>query len=226
MDFREVLGLMDLDIKQGIVKTGTTIIGIKCKEGAIIASDRRATVDGHLIMQKDFKKVIPINSYMLMAVAGTASDAVLLSRVIAAELKLKELKTKVRPTVKEAAQLLAISLYKNIRTPSMIPYVVATICGGFNEDGSVEIYSLSPAGDIREIKDYDSSGSGMTFVIGLLERQYKKEPTLKEGVELAKECIKSSTQRDAASGNGIDVFTITKDRIEKTVSEEIIAEYR
>src|SRR3989344_3220986 len=216
---------MDQDIKQGILKTGTTIIGIKCKEGAVIASDRRATVDGHLIMQKDFRKIIQVNDYMIMAIAGTASDAVLLSRVISAELKLKELKTKSRPTVKEASQLIAFSLYRNIRTPSMIPYVVATICGGFNEDGSVEIYSLSPAGDIREIKDYYASGSGMPFAMGLLERQYRKDVTIKEGTELSKECIKASTQRDAASGNGIDVFAITKGAIEKVVSEEIVATY-
>ena len=217
---------MDLDIKQGIVKTGTTILGLKCKDGAVIASDRRATVDGRLIVQKDFKKIIRINSYMIMAVAGTASDAVLLSRVIAAELKLKELKTKARPTVKESAQLIAISLYRNIRSPSMIPYVVATICGGVNEDGSVEIYAISPAGDIREINDYDASGSGMMFAVGLLERQYSKDMTIKQAEHLAQECIKSSTQRDAASGNGIDVYVLSKEGIEQTISEEILAEYR
>jgi 20S proteasome alpha/beta subunit len=49
---------------------------------------------------------------------------------------------------------------------------------------------------------------------------------VKEAVELAKECIKSSTQRDSGSGNGIDVFTITKDGIKHVVSEQIVAEYK
>ncbi len=216
---------MNTEIEKNVLKTGTTIIGIMCKDGAVIASDRRATADGHLVMQKDFRKIIPINDYMIMAVAGTASDAVLLAKVIGAELKLKELKTKVRPSAKEAAQLIAFSLYRNIRSPSMIPHIVATICGGFNEDGSVEIYALSPAGDIREINDYDASGSGMPFAMGLMERQYRKDCSVKEGVELAKECIKASTQRDAASGNGIDVYALTKGTINKVVSEEIVATY-
>ena len=66
----------------------------------------------------------------------------------------------------------------------------------------------------------------MPYILGLLERLYKKDLSVKEGVELAKECLKSSTQRDTGSGNGIDVFTITKDGIKQVISEEIVAEYR
>ena len=62
--------------------------------------------------------------------------------------------------------------------------------------------------------------------LGLLERQYKKGLTVREGIELAKEALKSSTQRDTASGYGIDIFTITKEGIKKVVSQEIIPEYK
>jgi 20S proteasome alpha/beta subunit len=50
--------------------------------------------------------------------------------------------------------------------------------------------------------------------------------SIKEGIELAQEAIKSSTQRDVGSGYGIDVFTITKDGIKKVVEQEIHSEYR
>jgi len=213
------------EVSKNILKTGTTILGIKCKDGAVIAADRRATM-GNFIAQKDTEKVRQVNDYLLVAIAGNAADAILLTKIVGAELRLKELKTHSRPTVHEAANLIAMSSYRNIRSPSMLPNIVATINGGFNTDGSVEIFSTSPGGDLSEIKDYDANGSGMMFVIGLLERQYKKEITVKEAVELAKECLKSSTQRDTASGNGIDVFTITKDGIKHVVSEEILPQYK
>ena len=77
------------------------------------------------------------------------------------------------------------------------------------------------------MEDYDANfGSGMPFVLGLLERQYKKNLTIKEGIELAKECIKSSTQRDTGSGFGIDIYSITKDGIKKEVSQEIQASFK
>ena len=66
----------------------------------------------------------------------------------------------------------------------------------------------------------------MPYVLGLLERQYKPGLSVKEGIELAKESIKSSTQRDIGSGYGMDIFTITKEGIKKVVDQEIVSEYK
>ena len=46
---------MDQDLKNSILKSGTTIIGIVCKDGVVMASDRRATA-GNLIAMKNAKK--------------------------------------------------------------------------------------------------------------------------------------------------------------------------
>ena len=109
----------------------------------------------------------------------------------------------------------------------MIPSIVGTLIAGFDENGSVELYTIEPAGSVQKVEDYDANfGSGMPYVLGLLERQYKKDISIEQGVELAKEALKSSTQRDMASGYGIDVFTITKDGIKKVVDQEIKPEYK
>jgi proteasome beta subunit len=109
----------------------------------------------------------------------------------------------------------------------MIPAIAGFLIAGFNEDGSIQLYSVMPDGGIMEIEDYDANvGSGMPFVLGLLERQYKPGISVKEGVELAVEAIKSSTQRDIGSGHGIDVFIITKEGIKKVIEQEIVAEYK
>jgi proteasome beta subunit len=60
----------------------------------------------------------------------------------------------------------------------------------------------------------------------LLERQYKKGMNVEDGVKLAIESIKSSTQRDTGSGYGIDVFTITKEGIKKVTSQTIESTYK
>ena len=57
---------------------------------------------------------------------------------------------------------------------------------------------------------------------------YKKDLSMEEGIELAKDAIKSSSERDTASGHGIDVFAITpqgikhisKQKAEPVYSEE------
>ena len=217
---------MEQELKNSILKTGTTILGIVCKDGVVMASDRQSTA-GNIVMSKNSEKTKQINDYLLISGTGMVSDIQRIAKLLPAELKLKELKSKSRPSVKQSASLMANILYSGIRQHSMIPMQAGFLLSGFNEEGTCELYSIEPAGSVIKVEDYDANfGSGMPYVLGLLERQYKKGLSVKEGIELAKEAIKSSTQRDTGSGYGIDVFTITKDGIKKAVDQEIVSEYK
>jgi len=214
------------DISKNVLKTGTSILGIVCKDGIVMAADRRVTA-GNLIVGKNFKKVMKINDYLVISWTGSVSDAQRISKLVPAELRLKELRTKQRPSVVEAANLVANIAYNGIRQPSMMPFIAGTLVAGFNEDGSTELYSIEPAGSVMKIEDYDANfSSGMPFILGLLERQYKKGMTIEQTIELAIEALKSSTQRDNASGNGMDIFTITKDGIKKAFEKELVSELK
>jgi len=213
---------MDQDLDKNILKTGTSLVGLVCKEGVVMAGDRKATAGGQIVMSKNAKKVVQLNDYIVVSGTGVSSDIDMLQKLITAELKLKELKDKRRPTVKEAANLIAMIAYKNIRQPSMIAFIAGTMVGGYNEDGTSELYSIEPAGSVMRVEDYDANfSSGMPYILGLLERQYKKDLSIEEGIKLAIESIKSSSQRDTASGHGVDVFTITKEGI-KHVSKQTV----
>jgi len=218
---------MDSELKNSILKTGTTILGIVCKDGVVMAGDKQSTLGQSIAYRKDSQKIQSVNDYCMIGWTGSVSDAQKVSKLLAAELKLKELRSKSRPTIKQAANLLSQLNYSGIRKPSMIPQQAGFLLGGFNQDGSTELFTILPDGAIVVIDDYDANiSSGMPYVLGLLERQYKKGMTIKEGVELAKEALKSSTQRDVGSGYGIDIFTITKSGIKKAVEQEIKAEYK
>ncbi len=204
---------MDQDLKNSIVQTGTTIIGIVCKNGVIMASDKQASA-GSMVMSKYEQKIYPVKDYLLVSGCGMAAEIQRIPKYLSAELRLKELRSRSRPTVKQAANLLSNLIASRQQAGFLI--------SGFNEDGSVELYSMDPVGHISKVKDYDANfGSGMPFVLGLLERQFKKDMTIKEGIELAKEALKSSTQRDMGSGYGIDIFSITKEGIKKEVAEKL-----
>ncbi|MCK5625182.1 proteasome subunit beta [Candidatus Pacearchaeota archaeon] len=216
---------MDEELKNSILKTGTTILGIVCKDGVVMAADRQSTA-GTIVMNKDSQKIQRVNNYLLFAGTGMVSDIQRSVKLAAAELRLKELKSRARPSVKQGANLVAAMIYQSIRQPTMLQFMVGSLIAGVNEDGNSELYSIDPSGGIKQIADYDANfGSGMPFVLGLLERQYKKEMTIQEGVELALESIKSATQRDIGSGHGMDVFTITKEGIKKVVDKEIKPNY-
>lgn len=210
-----------------MLRSDTSLVAIVCREGVVMGADRRVTAGGHIVMSKDEQKVAQINDYLVVSWTGNASDAVFTQKLITAELRLKQLKTGARPTVKEAANLIGMMLYRNIRTPSMIPSIVGTLVGGLNEDGTTDLYTIEPAGGVYKVKEYDANfSSGMPFILGFLERMYKRDISIQEAVELAKECLKASTERDPASGNGIDIFSITKSGIQHAVAEKIIPQFK
>ena len=217
---------MEQELKNSILKSGTTIVGVVCKDGVVMGADRQTTA-GNLVMSKNTQKTVKINDYLVVSGTGNASDIEMQKKVISAELKLKELKSKRRPSVKEAANLIGTITYRNIRQPTMIPSVVGTLVAGVNEDGSAELYTVEPAGTAMKVDDYDANfGSGMPFVLGLLERSYSKDMSIEEGVEIVIESLKSSTQRDTGSGYGMDIFTFSKDGIEHKVAQQIAPEYK
>ena len=57
------------------------------------------------------------------------------------------------------------------------------------------------------------------MAFGVLETLYHDDLTIQEGISLGAKAINAAVQRDIASGNGIDILTITKDGLKKVLSK-------
>ena len=205
--------------KENVLETGTTTVGIVCKDGIVLAADKRATA-GYLIASKKTEKVQTITDNIAMTMAGTVSDAQLLIKLSQSELRLKKIRAGRDVTVKEAANLVARMVYSNIRKFSVIPGVAHFVMGGRDSSGCY-LYDIYADGSVMEIDDFIGSGSGSVFAFGVLETMWKKDMSVEEGVKLAVKCINAAVQRDIASGDGIDVFTITKDGAKRVLAKEV-----
>lgn len=197
------------------LKTGTTTVGIKFKDGIILAADRRATA-GNYIVDKSCEKVFNITEDMALTMAGAVSDAQLLVKLIKAELQLRFLKTNRKPTVKEAANLLSSMIYQNAR--SYFSGGTHFLLGGKDNSG-YHLYDLFVDGSIIEIKDFVSSGSGSVIAWGVLETSYEDDMEIGEAKKLAMKSINAALQRDSASGGGLTLFTITKEGAKKEIDK-------
>lgn len=184
-------------------KKGTTTLGLVCKDGVVLASERRATM-GTLIAHKSTKKLYELDDNLGMTTAGLVGDLQILARYITAEVELYKLKRDASMPVGACATLLANILSGR----RMFPYWVQLVVGGVDRSGN-HVYSLDMAGGC--IPDsYVTTGSGSPYVYGVLEDQYKENMDMKDGVDLAIRALSAAMKRDAASGDGIDIATITK----------------
>ncbi|MBU2638196.1 MAG: proteasome subunit beta [Nanoarchaeota archaeon] len=208
---------MNKDIKD-MVAHGTTTVGLVCKEGIILAADRRASA-GYFVADKKAQKIQRITDYMAITTAGLVSDTQLFTRIIRAQLKLLKIRKGKEPTVEEASNLLASLAYVNIRRPSMVPGIVGFLLGGMDKTG-FGLYEIGVDGSTSKADDYKTDGSGSYVAVGVLETLYKKDMTMQEGIELAVKALNAAMQRDIATGNGIDVLTITKDGVKNVISRQ------
>lgn len=202
-----------------VLKTGTTTVGIMCKDCVVLAADKRAT-SGNFIASKKVDKVVPINERMALTTSGVVSDIQLLIKILKAELKLKSIRVDREPSVKEAANLMTNIIYSNIRKFSAIPGITHFLLGGADAD-ALQLYDLFADGSITEVDDFVASGSGSELAYGVLEANYRKDLTEAEGVELAVKAINAAIQRDSASGEGIDVYVINKAGVKKAAQKKV-----
>ena len=187
------------------IKTGTTTVGLVCKDAVILGTDKRATMS-YFVASKTAEKLLKIQEHLYMTIAGGVADAMYLVDVLRAETALYQLKGERSIKVKSAGKLLSNILYQN----KMYPFQVGLILGGVTEEEGPVLLDIGAYGSILPEK-FCAVGSGQNFSYGVLEAKYKENLTVKQGKEIIIKAITSSIIRDMASGNGIDIAVVKKE---------------
>ncbi len=217
---------MDKELEKHVLKTGTLTVGIVCKDGIVLAADNRQTYasgNGVAYIAGTAEKIQKINDRMVATTAGTASDSRRTLKMIGAEIKLKELKSKTEVTMKETASLISNMLFQNIRQPSMIPSIAHFLVAGYDKETGASLYDVSPDGYLQKIETYQATGAPFES-LGIFDVEYKKDITSEEGIKLAEKVFRSTAGRQPSVGDGWDVYIIKDESIEKISGQKIVSE--
>lgn len=193
---------------------GTTTIGLAASEGVVLVSDKRATM-GTLIAHKVVNKSFIIDKHVAATVAGSVGDAQALIRWMRSEARLYRMRKGEEISIGALSNLMGNVLFSQ----RYYPYIVQLVIGGVDKTGS-KVFSLDPLGSSIEDKVV-STGSGSPYAYGVLEDAYREDMDVEETVRIGIRAMKAALQRDAMTGNGIDVIRITKDGAVKLPKEEI-----
>jgi len=185
---------------------GATTVGIVCKDGVILAAERRVTY-GYFVMSKSGKKVFKIADKIGTACAGIVADMQILTREVGAYLNLYSYEREQSVMVHTAAKLMGSMLFER----RYFPYLAQTIVGGVDEGGA-KLFVLDPLGSVIEDK-YTAVGSGSEIAMGLLETEFKEGMSIEDGKGLARKAVKAASARDIGSGEGLDMLIITNNGI-------------
>ena len=189
---------------QQIMVPGACGIAIKCTDGVVLGNDRRATW-GYTVTNKSTQKVFKITEYIGLTAYGLIGDFQLLVKIMRAQANLYKLDAGERISTKSMGKLVSNYLYSR----KMFPLYTNLVVAGVDIDGP-KLYTLDAIGSLMP-DDYGTAGTGMLMSIGILEAEYKPDLNVVNGEKLVEKAIRNSIARDAMSGNGIDILTITKD---------------
>lgn len=194
---------------------GTTTVGIVCKDGVVLAADRRASL-GNMVLSENVTKVFQIDDHLAIAGAGSVGDILSLVRLLRAEAKLYRARVGKEMSVKALATLTANVLHGS----RYFPYFGWFLIAGYDEKPG--LYSIDMAGGVTEDR-FTSAGSGMEFAFSILEENYRENLPLEDGIKLALKAIKAATRRDVFTGGGVTLVTITEKGYREWSEEELKA---
>ena len=181
---------------------GATVVGISYNNGIVLAAEKRVSF-GNFVVNKNIKKTFPVTDHVGAACAGMVADMQVLVRQVEALAKIRKLETRRSVPPNSVAKLMSVIMFER----RYFPLLTQVIVGGINE--KPEIYTLDPLGSVLP-DDYAAVGTGAEMALGIMDAEFKPNMSEEKARELAVRAIRSAIQRDAASGDGIDVLYITK----------------
>ena len=182
-------------------------MGLVFNDGVVLAAEKRFTY-GNFIMSKTGKKVFMLNSNTGAAFAGMIGDMQVLARNMQSLIRIREMEIHRKMTPNSVAKLMSAVMYNR----KMAPFLNQVILAGV--DGTPSIYVLDALGSVIPDK-YAVVGSGTEIAIGVVESEFADGMDEEKAKQLVIKSIKAASQRDAASGDGIDLMVISKGGIKE-----------
>jgi 20S proteasome subunit alpha 5 len=192
------------------IKLGSTAIGIRTKEGVVLAVEKRLT--SPLIDPSSIEKILEIDEHMGCAMSGLTADARTLIDHARVEAQAHWFTYNERMPVESnvhsiADMALDFADDKDKKRVMSRPFGVALLVGGVDPVDGPVLFNTDPSGTFTKYCAA-SIGSAQEGATNLLQEQYNKDMTLKEAETLALTTLRSVMEEKINSVN-IEVAVIS-----------------
>lgn len=161
------------------------IIGIVGKDYVLIAAD--ATAAFSIILMKDSEdKILKVDNNKLLGACGENGDRVQFTEYIQKNLNLYRLRNDRPLSTHAAAHFLRHELATALRSRNS--YQTNLLLGGYEEKSGPELYFIDYLSSMQKVP-YGAHGYGSYFSLSIIDKYYKKDLSVNEGLGLMKKCI-------------------------------------
>ncbi len=177
--------LLQVEYAKKTVRQGSTAIGVVCKDGVLLVSDKR--ILEKLVVTETIEKIWQIDDHIGATASGILSDArVLVER---AQLKSQQHKVTYDSPIDTLSVVKDICDLKQICTQSggLRPFGVSILVAGVDQTGP-KLFETDPTGIFFQFKA-TAIGEGETEIVDILNKKYKDTITIEEGLKLCIEAL-------------------------------------
>ena len=208
--------LLQVEYAKKTVRQGSTAIGITCKDGVLLVTDKR--IVDPLVVPEAVEKIFLIDEHIMTTASGILSDArVLIER---AQLKAQQNRVTYDSPIETLTVVKEVCDLKQICTQSagLRPFGVSLLIAGV--DDSPKLFVTDPTGIYFQYKA-TAIGEAETKINEILHKEYKENMTIEQGLKLAIRALKKVVD-DKFNVNRLDIAYIKEDvkRVVKLDREE------
>ncbi|KAG0494419.1 hypothetical protein HPP92_005413 [Vanilla planifolia] len=183
------------------IKLGSTAIGIKTKEGVVLAVEKRVT-------SPLLKKIMEIDEHIGCAMSGLIADARTLVEHARVETQNYRFSYGEPMTVESTTQALcdlALRFGEGDEESMSRPFGVSLLIAGHDENGP-SLYYTDPSGTFWQCSA-KAIGSGSEGADSSLQEQYSKEMSLQEAETVALSILKQ-VMEEKVTPNNVDIAKV------------------
>lgn len=209
--------LLQVEYAKKTVRLGNTAIGIACKDGVLLVTDKR--IVDKLVVADSVEKIFNIDDHIIATASGIMSDA----RIIVEKAQVKAQQHRVTYDT----PIDVISIVKDIANLKQMttqiggyrPFGVSVLFAGFDQTG-LKLFETDPAGLFNQF-NARVIGEAQGEVEEMLHKEYKKEWLVDDALKFSVNALKKVLDDDF-NPERIDAAFVDAEGIINKVSRETI----
>ena len=200
--------LLQVEYAKKTVKQGSTAIGMVCKDGVLLVTDKRLV--SKLLVNSSVEKIWQVDDHIAATASGILSDARVL--IEHAQVKAQQHRITYNNEIDTLSIIKDVCQLKQICTQSggLRPFGVSLLVVGVDETGP-KLFETDPIGIYFQYKA-TAIGEGDQEVEAILEKEYKENITIQQGLNLSIKALKKALGKNFKSESIDVVFIKTEDR--------------
>ena len=214
--------LFQVEYAREAVKRGTTTVGLKFKDGAVLIVDKR--IASRLMEPRSIEKIFQIDEHIGCATSGLVADA----RVLVDHARVTAQISKITYDERINVEMLVKKIcdYKQNYTQygGVRPFGTALLIAGVDDQG-VHLFETDPSGALVSYKA-GSIGAGRNVVMEVFEEQFQEGMDMDDAIVLGLKALKKATEEEKLNPKSVEIGIVRKGsnfrRLEESEVEAVV----